>query len=695
MERFSLTEIKKLAILQRGVCLSEKYINNTTPMKWKCKNKHTWNEQFKTIKKRIKEKGEWCPNCISNDKERIRKNISLQRMKELAKELGGECVSEEYYNANTKLKWRCVQGHEWEATPGSVKFGSWCRKCSGSEKRTIQEMEDFAINKGWKCISNEYHGNKIALEWECDKGHRWKSIPNNILRGANCPRCSGKTILGIDDLHNLAKKRGGKLVSTEYKGTGIHHLWECEQGHQWLAKPNAIQQGSWCPECNFYLSEEKCRYIINNLFNKKFKKTHKVIRPYELDGYNKTLKLAFEYHGIQHYEYRKKFYKTYDEFQKRKNNDIMKEQMCKEKEINLLVIPYYENNDDQKLIKYIINKCEELGYTNLNKKINLSLFYEKIPFWDEINELATKKNGKCLSKVFINTKTKMLWECEFGHQWEAPLNTIKNGHWCLICSGKEKGTIEEMREIAESKGGKCLSKDYVNIRTKLKWQCKNRHIWEATPGSIKKGNWCVECSGRKKQTIEQMQELAKSKGGKCLSTEYINANSKLKWECALGHQWEAKPGAVKFSSWCPHCSNVLPLKIEDTLILVKEKKGKIINGIQEFKNSKSKLTVECCVKHRWITDASRLKQGHWCRKCSTKNVTRPTKLNIGIMQQLAEVRRGKCLSKEYTNSHTKLLWECEFGHHWEAKPYNIKNNKSWCPECAKKKRNQKTKKSGY
>jgi len=45
----------------------------------------------------------------------------------------------------------------------------------------------------------------------------------------------------------------------------------------------------------------------------------------------------------------------------------------------------------------------------------------------------------------------------------------------------EKLTIKEMQEIAESRGGKCLSKEYVNNYTKLKWQCDEGHTWKATP----------------------------------------------------------------------------------------------------------------------------------------------------------------------------------------------------------------------
>ena len=35
------------------------------------------------------------------------------------------------------------------------------------------------------------------------------------------------------------------------KGNKIKHEWQCKDGHTWWAKPNGIQQGSWCPECGW------------------------------------------------------------------------------------------------------------------------------------------------------------------------------------------------------------------------------------------------------------------------------------------------------------------------------------------------------------------------------------------------------------------------------------------------------------
>ena len=64
-------------------------------------------------------------------------------------------------------------------------------------------------------------------------------------------------------------------------------------------------------------------------------------------------------------------------------------------------------------------------------------------------------------------------------------------------------------------------------------------------------------------TIEEMQRIAAERGGKCLSSKYINSNTKLQWQCKEGHEWEAIPASVKRGHWCPFCSGIIPLSIED------------------------------------------------------------------------------------------------------------------------------------
>lgn len=74
-----------------------------------------------------------------------------------------------------------------------------------------------------------------------------------------------------------------------------------------------------------------------------------------------------------------------------------------------------------------------------------------------------------------------------------------------------KITIEDIQRNAEDRGGKCLSTVYINSQTKLKFQCKEGHIWEAIPNSIRLGRWCRQCFEIKligrKLTPEHIQKI--------------------------------------------------------------------------------------------------------------------------------------------------------------------------------------------
>jgi hypothetical protein len=53
--------------------------------------------------------------------------------------------------------------------------------------------------------------------------------------------------------------------------------------------------------------------------------------------------------------------------------------------------------------------------------------------------------------------------------------------------------------------------------------------------------------------LADCRAVAEAMGGACLSTEYINAKTKMRWRCENGHEWEATPHNVRHATWCPHC----------------------------------------------------------------------------------------------------------------------------------------------
>ena len=296
-------------------------------------------------------------------------------------------------------------------------------------REALKRMENLAAEKNGRCLSEKYVNASTKLKWECEKGHSWEATPNSILRGRWCPTCDGSKRFTIEEMKQIASERGGWCLSDEYLDFSTNLRWECRLHHVWEATPRAITEGNWCPEC---------------------------------------------------------------------------------------------------------------GGSNLSTIIGMQ-------------DLAAEKGGLCLSDNYVDALTKLRWQCSKNHIWEATPEAIINGSWCPECARARRYTIEGMAELAAEQGGLCLSDKYVNSTTKLKWQCAKGHVWEATPRVVKQGSWCPECAGTIRLSIAEMQQMAEERGGKCLSDKYVDLSTKVKWQCAKGHVWEAAIRDIKEGSWCPEC----------------------------------------------------------------------------------------------------------------------------------------------
>lgn len=443
----SINEMIILASNRDGKCISTTYIGVKTKLEWECKEGHHF---FLTPDNVIQ--GQWCKKC-SRKKVSDSKRGNISTMNSYAIKNGGKCLSTEYFNVKTKLEWECKEGHLFKLTPNDVQQGSWCLLCSRKNSAlkkmdTIENMKKLAENKGGKCLSEIYLGNKSSL------------------------------------------------------------LWECTEKHQWETTPASIKTGSWCPRCAdlFYIGERICHLYFESIFKTKFKKSrpkwfrNKNNNIMELDGYSDDLKIAFEYQGIQHYKVDGFINKNESDLNKRIENDLYKYELCKKLGINLFIIDYKleHENIPNEIKKQSIEINLDISNIDFNVKVDFNSLNLPTKI-KEMNEIATEKGGKCISSVYINAKEYLLWECKEGHKWKASPNNIKNnGRWCPKCAGKLKSIID-MEILAKEKLGKCLSEKYINAKTKLKWKCSEGHIWESIPDSIIRGSWCPICCRKNKK----------------------------------------------------------------------------------------------------------------------------------------------------------------------------------------------------
>lgn len=372
-------------------------------------------------------------------------------------------------------------------------------------------------------------------------------------------------------MYEIAKQRGGKCLSKKYINNKTALIWKCAEGHTWNAIPSLIKRGAWCTTCSQGLGERICREYFEQIFKLKFDK----YRPnwlltdsgnkMELDGFCKELKIAFEHQGLQHYKEIKHFHSDHpDKFVQIIERDKLKLNLCLKRGITLIQVPSILDVLGIVNIKAFIK--QELIKNNLKlpadfdkTEVDLSTVYcpNKL---HELREIADFKGGKLLSSEYLGVFEPLEWECSQGHKWSAPPNQIKNNNtWCPFCIGWHQ-TIADMQTLAAKHDGLCLSKKYINNNTHLNWQCKLGHKFPAKPANITSGHWCPDCgnekvaSQKRKYNIDDLKKYAVSKNGKCLSDEYKSYKKKLIWMCEKGHDWEATPDSVISNKiWCKKC----------------------------------------------------------------------------------------------------------------------------------------------
>ena len=504
---------------------------------------------------------------------------SVESLQKLAEEKNWKFISKEYLGGSKKHQFICDKGHEIEKTVDHFLKGIGCQVCSEKAPLRIEDFRKEAEKNNWELLSTEYFGKPHDLEFKCNKCLHIFKKRSSYLRGKdkvkNCPECNPLKKKTIEEIKLKAKSLGFECLSNDCKNSSIKLTWKCKYTHEWDATYNDVfNNKSGCPECHRFKNEAKIKHIFEKYFNAKFRKKSKIKvnteqdKNYEieLDGYNEELKIAFEYNGIQHYQYVKHFHNgDIKEFEQQQERDEIKKEYCLKENIDLIVIPYWIEKNEE-LAEFIINHFKIKLYFDKEKLLHIINNYSTdSDDLQEIRETLESKGMKLISNIYTNSTAKNLQiQCNTcNHIYFTSKNRIDNMKICRKCNGTAPFTMNDLQEIAKSKNIELISTSYVPGE-KVTWRCKEcDEEWSALPSSVKghknkKGTNCPKCFGKNKITIEDVIMLAETRGHKCLSTSIANRDSKLKFQCLKKneiHIWESSFQSYKNSkNGCRICS---------------------------------------------------------------------------------------------------------------------------------------------
>jgi hypothetical protein len=115
----------------------------------------------------------------------------------------------------------------------------------------------------------------------------------------------------------------------------------------------------------------------------------------------------------------------------------------------------------------------------------------------ELDRIVRRHKGALKTRAYSVLYAPVTVECQHGHRFSITPKNLLRGLWCVKCRPlpRQNEFLAIAQKTARANGGKCLSETYKNARTKLQWQCKNKHRWEASLDNVaNKASWCPQCS---------------------------------------------------------------------------------------------------------------------------------------------------------------------------------------------------------
>lgn len=229
----------------------------------------------------------------------------------------------------------------------------------------------------------------------------------------------------------------------------------------------------------------------------------------------------------------------------------------------------------------------------------------------------------------------------------------------------------------------------------VRWVCPEGHEWDAPVYSRVAGNGCPYCSGRLPvvgvtDLATTHPELAAELVDQSLATRLAaKSNRKVRWRCALGHEWDATVANRTAGKGCPYCANRrLLVGFNDMATTHPDLAAELADrgaATKLMAGHNGGVRWRCKEGHEWVTSPnSRVNQSVGCPYCSGKKVT-PGMNDLATTHPdlAAQLVDQSLATKLSAGSGKRLRWRCERGHEWDATVYSRKTGLG-CPICSNK-----------
>lgn len=335
---------------------------NNTYLKLKCNSGHTLNNTTYTKFINGNRKCKICQN-IENGNKRLKSPIKFIE----------DCIKvngKKYDYSNTKytkdedyVDILCPKHGNFSIVASSHLQGHGCKKCAtdkNTEKNTT--TQDIALQRLLKECGNKYkllkafvyiNANNTILNLKCNIcDNEWNTRYNDFVNSHHgCPKCAGNLEKSQEEAtYNVIEQC--KLLnydllepfdySIKKNKTYIHLKCNIDNNDWYIRYYNFVNSHNGCPECarKYKKSENKIKELLNdNNIKYIYQYKNNIFSRLSIDFFLPEYNIAIEYQGRQHFQSVSVFGGN-EEFEKIKERDIRKYNICKENNIKILYFTY-------------------------------------------------------------------------------------------------------------------------------------------------------------------------------------------------------------------------------------------------------------------------------------------------------------------------------------------------------------------
>lgn len=282
----------------------------------------------------------------------------------------------QYKNSSTKIKCCCsIHNEIFYSQPRKLYEGNvGCKQCKSLKLKEANSIgtgtfinfmkEHFPMVE----VVGEYEDSRIPIQLYCkEHNYYFSRRPHQYLHTTNprCCDCGNSQLKSNEDFIKELKLINPHIVPLEkYRGLANKINCRCEKhNYEWKAIPsNILYQPSGCPKCRNYrgeiiisdlLNEWNIKYEMQKRFDDCVDK-----RSLPFDFFLSEHNIAIEYDGEGHFSpinFTTDHEKNIEAFNIGRKHDQIKNDYCKEKNIKLIRIPYWEKGNIENILSKEIN----------------------------------------------------------------------------------------------------------------------------------------------------------------------------------------------------------------------------------------------------------------------------------------------------------------------------------------------------